>query len=315
MAKKKDIRRETLIDWNRYSAEKPEVALTLIYEDAKSSFKKKCDWYWDSIRTKKTTSFWIRGFAFFFLVLGTTFPLIAAAFDTSEHRLYWTQSAIALLAVAGLFQLADKAFGWSSGWMRYITTATSMESAAATFELAWAKHVISKSGFPDSNDVPTLFALAEQFEQDLIKLQADETKGWFAEFNAGIGLLDAAIKTQREETQKQLEALRTASASAQAEARAQDKAKADADAAAKKALEPGVVQLALVFKGDPKPVSVQLDGAVVEAQLEGTSWSNRVPPGPHAVTVKSLDNPRQGEAASVTVKAGETARVEIRLPF
>ena len=249
-------------------------------------------------------------------MLGTALPLLAGLGDDAKTRLTCTQIAITLLAIAGLLQVADKAFGWSSGWMRYITTATSMESISALFELAWTKHLILKPGEPDSSDVKTLFALAEQLERDLIKLQTDETNGWITEFNAGISLLDAAIKAQREETQKQLDALRAASAAAQSDAKSQEKAKTEAEAAAKKAQEPGAIDLSLTFKGDTKPVSVLLDGAVAAAELLSTSWaSGKTPPGLNSITVKGLGDTKLQASASVSVEAGKISKVEIKLPF
>jgi hypothetical protein len=143
-------------------------------------------------------------------------------------QLKCTQFAVTLLAVAGLFQVGDKIFGWSTGWMRYITTVTDMEAATTHFDIEWSKYLIAKSGAIEAADVKALFSLSETLERELMRLQTDETNKWVSEFNAGLSLLDSLIKAQREETQKQLKALRTTVSNAQATAEADEKAKTDA---------------------------------------------------------------------------------------
>lgn len=307
--------RESTITWDRYKGKEPDPALEQMYGDAQTLSTEKRTWYWNSIKNKRLTSLWARGIAFALLVGGTALPLLAGLSNDAPTRLACTQIAITLLAIAGLVQIADKAFGWSSGWMRYITTVTAMESADNAFEIAWSKHLLSRSAALDASDVQALFALAEQFEHDLIKLQTDETNGWITEFNAGVSLLDSAIKAQREDTQKQLEALRTAASSAQADAKAEAKAKVEAAAAAVKAKEPGVIDVALKFKTDTKNVSISLDGAVVHQDFFGSAWtSTKLPPGVHTVTARVLGETHLETSASAVVEPGKIAKLEIVLP-
>lgn len=77
--------------------------------------------------------------------------------------------------------------------MRYITTATTMENLCRAFQLEWAKYLVSKTTPLDASDTKALFDLAEKLEQELLKLQGDETTKWVTEFNAGISILDTAI--------------------------------------------------------------------------------------------------------------------------
>ncbi len=209
MAFKPDISTKKLADWDQYKDKKPEEILTAIYAHIEATSISMCSWYWTSIKTKRLTSLAIRGFAFALLIFGSTLPIFAAIQETADEKLFLTQWGVGLLAIAGLTQVADKVFGWSSGWMRYISTVTTMENLARAFQMEWAKYLVSKTAPIDVKDAATLFDLAKGLEQELTKLQAEETTKWISEFNTGIALLDTLIKTEREESDKKLEAIRT----------------------------------------------------------------------------------------------------------
>lgn len=245
MASKPDIKKESSLSWNRFKDKPLGEALKQLYEETHEISKTKRNWYWTSIRTKRWTSLSVRFFAILMLFVGTALPLLAGLSDATITRLFCTQIGITLLAAAGLLQVADKVFGWSTGWMRYITTVTAMEAATSAFDIEWSKYLITKSGALETVDIQALFALSEGLERELIKLQSEETNKWVSEFNAGLLLLDSLIKAQREETQKQLEALRTTVSNAQASVNAEEKPKAEAESAAakeeEKAKQPGTI--------------------------------------------------------------------------
>lgn len=317
MASKPDIKKESSLSWNRYKDKPPEETLNQLYADTHELSKTKRDWYWTSIKTKRWTSLSVRFLSFLLLLVGTALPLLAGLSDAATTRLACTQVAVTLLAAAGLLQVADKIFGWSTGWMRYITTVTDMEAATSAFDIEWSKYLIAKSGVLEAADIQALFALSEGLERELMKLQTEETNKWVSEFNAGISLLDSLIKTQREETQKQLEALRTTVSNAQAAAKADEKAKADADAAAAKAeaksKQPGAIDVTFIYKSEPKSLSVLLDGGAPEEFL-GSSWSKaNIPPGLHTVEVRSIADPKANERRSVLVEPGAIAKLEFKL--
>lgn len=214
MATIPDITSDRLETWDQYKDRAPDEVLQAVYGHIDRASRQVCSWYWASIRTKRNTSLAVRGLSFVLLTLGSTLPLFAALQDKVDDRLLLTQLAVGFLVMAGLSQLADRVFGWSSGWMRYITTVTTMENLSRSFELAWARHLVERAGPPTVEDARALFDLARGLEQELMKLQAEETMRWVAEFNSGIALLDTMIKTSREEADRRLEAIRTGSGSA-----------------------------------------------------------------------------------------------------
>lgn len=303
MATKPDISTNQLLPWNEYKDKTADAALASIYTRVSDASKVFCTWYWASIHAKRRMSLWVRGIAFLLLVLGTTFPIYAAIENAPHDRLWFTQYAVAFLAAAGLTQVADKIFGWSSGWMRYITTVTTIENLTRSFELEWAKYIVSRSTQLDSADVKALFELARGFEHELTRLQGDETAKWVAEFNTGISLLESLIRTQREETDKKLDAIRTSLSTQKS-----------ADKAAENARLPGAIEVTLVHKTDPKKVRISM-GEDAPVEFLGYVWTKlNVAPGLNVLAIQTLSEPRQTIQKVVDVNPSEIARIEVKLP-
>jgi hypothetical protein len=303
MRQKPDIATKKLLPWDEYKSKSPDQAAASIYARVESTSTTIIGWYWRSIKTKRWTSLGVRLMAFVLLIPGTALPILSAVLEKTDLRLALTQIAVALLAVAGLLQVADKVFGWSSGWMRYIATATSMENLTRTFELEWAKLLIQKISPLDESDIKALFDLAKGLEQNLLKLQAEETGKWVSDFSAGISLLDSLIKTQREETEKKLEALQTAMT-----------AQKDAIKAEEKGKQPGALEVSLIHKAEPKPLKISVDREE-PATFIGYSWSKmNLAPGQHELLIQVCSEPPLDMEKIIEVSPGVVARVEIKVP-
>lgn len=303
MAAKPDISTKQLPPWDQYKDKIPEDTAAAIYAQVSAASNMMCDWYWSSIRTKRLTSLWARGFSFLFLLLGTSLPIFSALQKTDLDKLAFTQWAVALLAAAGLVLVADRVFGWSSGWMRYITTATTMENLTQAFKLEWGKFLVSKNGPLDINDAKALYDLGATLEQELRKLQGEETTKWVAEFNTGITLLEGLIKTQREEIEKKLDAIRTTLTTQQQTAKAEEKTTL-----------PGGIEATITHKAEVKAVRISLDNAQA-LEFLGTIWAKAdISPGMHKVTIQTTSEPPLSIDKLVEVSASTVARFEIKLP-
>src|SRR5689334_11382215 len=118
---KTDVSHDKPLEWNRFEKQPFVQAIPEIYKEATEFSKRVRAWYWKSIRTKRWWSTVGRVFSYLFAVFGAVAPLVAAVVAGDDHKLFWTQTGVVAFAVAGLIQIGDKAFGWSSGWMRYVT--------------------------------------------------------------------------------------------------------------------------------------------------------------------------------------------------
>jgi hypothetical protein len=299
---KADITVKELAKWDQYKDKTPDEALLSIYAHIETTSRAMCEWYWKSIKTKRLTSQAARGVAFILLILGTSFPIIAATHKEPDDKLLFTQLAVAFLAVAGLTQLADKVFGWSSGWMRYITTVTTMENLTRAFQMEWAKYLVCKGTPVDAKDAKDLFDLANRLEEELTKLQAEETTKWVAEFNTGISLLDTMIKTQREETDKKLAEIRTSLTEREKAAKADEKLG-----------KPGSLEVAITYKAEPKTISITLDD---DAPVEflGPTWTKlSIAPGHHSLKIKTSATPPRAIERVVEIKPDAVTKMEVKV--
>lgn len=300
MPKKTNISADTLLPWDEYKAKTPNEALPAIYARVEAVSKKSRSWYWTSIDTKRWTSLTVRFLAFGLLILGTSLPILAGMQDKIDIRLNYTQLAVVFLAVAGLLQVADKVFGWSSGWMRYVSTVTAMESLARNFELEWAKYLIEKSAEPDVQDMQALFEMAKLFEQETLRLQAEETGKWVSEFNAGISLLDSMIKTQKEEADRKSDAIRNEGVAKHAAERVEAMTKLA-----------GAIELNFVYEGELQAFQVTLDENSAEKTSSRAWLARNVMPGIHAIEVRTLSEPPVVIHKLVEVAAGTVLRQDI----
>jgi len=299
---KPDIRTNTYLEWNEYKDKAIDQALPSIYGRACAVSGVFTDWYWKSIQIKRRTSLGIRSAMALLVVIGTLFPILAGLWVSSDHKLLLTQFAICALALAGLLQVVDKVFGWSSGWLRYIATVTAMENLSRKFEFDWAGYILHKNGAITDIDVKPLFDIAVQFQESLMKLQNDETDKWVAEFNTGTTLLGDLIKSQQESSEKADKAA-VAALSAQ-KAIVENNLKAGV---------PGAVELSIFHKSDPIPLTISFDNQSTESFL-GTVWSClNVAPGIHNVTIESNSTPPLIIKKIVEVPAGGVARLEVKL--
>lgn len=302
MASKPNISTKKLANWDLYKDKKPDEILLSIYEHTERTSSQMCAWYWTSIKTKRVTSLGVRAIAIVLLILGTTLPLFAALKTTGDEKLLLTQLAVASLAIAGLTQVADRVFGWSSGWMRYISTVTTMENLTLAFQMEWARYLVSKTTALDVADAKTLFELAKGLEQELTKLQAEETTKWIAEFNTGISLLETLIKTQREETDKKLEAIRTSLTTQETVAKAEEKAKLS-----------GALEVTLKYKAEPKKVKIAL-GKEAAIDFLGTIWSRAdLSPGRYVVRLTTTAEPSRTIERIAEIKADSLTKMDMEI--
>jgi hypothetical protein len=304
MAKTHDIQRKDLLKWDSYMKGSAQESLEEMYGHASSLSQDTRNWYWASIRNKRMASQIMRWLAFLLLLAGTVMPLLAGLSDVAAARLQCTQVGIVMLAVAGLLLYADKAFGWSSGWLRYVTTILAMENRTRKFELEWANYMVGKTAAISADDVKALFAIAKQFEEDLAKLQSDETDKWVAEFNSGLALMGEIIKSQRETIEKTAETARTAV----------DVQKQKAEAEAKANLD-GNIEVSITYKAPEaaKPINIGLDGEAKQLFF-GSSWARlNVKPGQHQVSVETTGQPAKRIEKVVVVSPGSAAKAEIAI--
>jgi SMODS and SLOG-associating 2TM effector domain 2 len=101
-------------------------------------------------------------------------------------------------ALATLFGLAagalvafDRLFGFSSAWVRYITTYQQLQTVIEKFQLAWCREQLRAANALALLDLLAAFSTAAN---DLVR---NETAAWATEFTKSISDLDRHIESQR----------------------------------------------------------------------------------------------------------------------
>ena len=93
--------------------------------------------------------------------------------------------------LAAAFLAFDKYFGYSTGWMRYITTAMSLETALRNFRLDWARTTSGLAGAPPSGAaLETLLQKIQGFCVAARTLVEKETQAWVMEFQTNLSQLE-----------------------------------------------------------------------------------------------------------------------------
>ncbi len=158
------------------TARRANEALPAIYKQALLYSEVCRGWYWRSIRIKRLSSLIGRLLTFVLAAFGIAAPLMAAVMTEDSHKLLCSQ--LAVIALAGRrVQLADRVFGWSSGWLRYISTVTAMENLTRKFQMEWGLYIVNLQRPVALEDIRPLFELAQRFQTQLGELQSTETDG------------------------------------------------------------------------------------------------------------------------------------------
>ncbi len=192
-----DVSRRETFPWRSLVKGAPPERLVAIYDLADRHVRDLRAWYWASAHRQRWRAVGVRGVGFVLGLVGVAAPLASAAVP-ERHRLLVTQLGVAAIALAGVAQLADRIFGWSSGWLRSVSAATVLEQRTVQFELDWAQHCVSRDGALDERDLDPLFKLARAFMSDADARRVEETRTWTAEFQSGTAALQDLARVQRE---------------------------------------------------------------------------------------------------------------------
>lgn len=271
-----------------------------IFELVESHAAEARAWYWRSIQGKRLGSLFVRAISYVAAALGTTAPVVAAIRRSVEERLIITQLGVACLVVAGMVILADRLFGWSSGWLRYVSTVLAMERHTQQFRLEWAAYLIVRGTRElTREDTKALFEIARRFQLEVDARTKEETDGWVAEFNSGMAALNQMIQVQREASEKAAQQAREAADEKRAQA------------------QPGAIEVRVLQVTTPLrsvTLEMHLNGSCcASASFTGTSWAKTdLAPGLYSVRV-ILDEgaPESIEATKVVpVQGGACTTLE-----
>lgn len=145
------------------------------------------DWYTKEKISKARWSRTLRFLAVLFLALGTVAPVVAVGMGWSEESV-WGYGLIGLGACCAAI---DKVFGFSSSWMRYMSTAVSLNRRLLRLQVSWPRFEARLA--VNSNDETFIEVVQEleTFMDDFAALMENETNSWMSEFQSHILQLES----------------------------------------------------------------------------------------------------------------------------
>jgi hypothetical protein len=265
--------------------------------------QKAVDWYWKAKRWKRLPSQWIQFSALVLTAAAGLVPIILQLIKNSGAAKNFDSGPLASLFVgiaAALLGL-DKAFGYSSGWTRYVLVATSMTKLLHEFRMDWVALSAALAAPPTAEQQAAMIQRAKEFVSTIQGMVAQETKDWASEFQSNMAQMEKDLKAQLDSLKAQV-----------------NKEVKDREAATK----PGAIELTLTNAD-------KTDGFSFDVVLEGQSgkstdsvsnarvWTRiNAAPGQYRVSINARS---KGNIAStstiVDVKPGETAKPTVTLPL
>jgi hypothetical protein len=300
-----DIRAGVIVDviWDNKDVV---TSLRAVRKNAEAEAQKAIDWYWRKKPRKSRPSRAIQLSALVLTAAAGILPVVVQiAKNVNPTRVSPTfdSGAVATLCVglaASLLGL-DKAFGFSTGFTRYVLAATAMTKLLQEFRLDWVGMVAASAATPTVEEQTKLIQRAKDFVSAIQSTVIQETKDWATEFQSNIALMEKDLKAQLDSLKAQV-----------------DQAIKDKESAAK----PGSIELTLTNAD-------KTDGFHFDVSLEGTTdkftdsvsnskvWTRiRIPPGQYRLSVDAKVN---GIALATSmildVKPAETSKPTLALPI
>jgi hypothetical protein len=282
------------------------ASLRAVRKNVEDESQKAIDWYWRKKQWKSRPSQVIQFSALILTAAAGILPVIIQVlknFKPTALPTNFDSGPIAALCVgiaASLIGL-DKAFGYSSGWTRYILTATGMTKLLHEFRIDWVALVAASAVPPTLEERAKLIQRAKDFVSSMQGMVLQETKDWATEFQSNIAQMEKDLKTQ-------LDALKALV----------DKTAKEKEEATKR----GSIEMTLTNaeKTDSFRFDVTLEGTpgkFTDSVSNAKVWTRiNTPPSQYKLTVeaKAKGSPI-ATSMILDVKPGETAKPSLTLPI
>lgn len=179
----------------RWDAASCEASLGAVYQHAARGAETAIEWYLRSKRPKQRLARWLRGGAIGLAALAGLIPMLAQIPKFKEMiDPVW---ASIVLGVAAALVVLDRFFGFSSGWVRYISTELHLRQILDEFRLDWeAEKAGWKNATPTDEQVQRALARCRAFVTQVNGIVREETNLWVAEFQDTLKQLDETVKAK-----------------------------------------------------------------------------------------------------------------------
>ncbi len=180
-----------------------ENSLSVLHQYVEEQAQKQIYWYWDKKRAKAHMSMFLRFVAIILFALGGLVPIVKATLPATVAAKFpfdFGQSGYLLIGVAAGCMGLDRFFGYSTGWIRYVTTAMAIEKSLEEFRLEWTRSMAKMRGAPPSPEqLEVLIQTSAAFSLAIKSQVEQETKAWVVEFQSNLSQLEKDLQAKAEE--------------------------------------------------------------------------------------------------------------------
>ncbi|MFI9826335.1 SLATT domain-containing protein [Streptomyces sp. NPDC051913] len=136
------------------------------------------NWYSQEKVSKARWSRFLRLASVLLFSLGTVTPVVAVGMGWSKQSIW----GYGLIGLGACCVAVDRVCGFSSSWMRYVSTAISLNRRLIAFQASWPRIEARVTGNPDVDEFSKAVQELVTFVDDFAMLMETETLAWVSEF-------------------------------------------------------------------------------------------------------------------------------------
>jgi hypothetical protein len=156
-------------------------------------------WYLSKKEPKRKGARFLRFGAIVATTVAGLIPLLAEIFNgNGQPQLSPAWASVALVLAVALIGL-DRFFGFSTAWMRFLTTEIQIRTALQAFQLDWEiQRAAWKGTAPTDEQLQDMLARCKAFLGQVNMLLEREMAAWIQEFQASLQQIDDTVKARAE---------------------------------------------------------------------------------------------------------------------
>ena len=181
-----------------WDAQHIQESLDTLYQFALDESKRAENWYWTNAGKKSRWARLFRMFAILATAIGGIFPVVSQIITDSQGVPVISPAwASVVLAIGGTCLALDRFYGFSSGWVRFMTTALNIQAWSKEFQFEWQQQRAMLQGQqPTLEQAQDMISRCAMFSTRISNAVSEETKQWVQEFQESLKALDQSLKEQ-----------------------------------------------------------------------------------------------------------------------
>ena len=180
-----------------------ETSLLELRRYVENEAQRQIAWYYANKTWKSRISITLRFVAILLFVMGGLVPIVKATLlpETTRNLPFdFGQAGYLLIGIAAGCVGLDRYFGYSTGWIRYITAAMAIEKSLEEYRMEWARNISKLRGAPpNEQQLDQLIQTCETFSLAIKTQVEQETNAWVAEFQSNLTQLEKDLQAKADE--------------------------------------------------------------------------------------------------------------------